>query len=225
MAGEIQASYKAGVTVYSLIRSPQSGGMIYDTVSGIFTDYSTSLYTNYTVSLTQQGTASAYYVGNFPTGIPAGDYNVVAKQQLAGSAAETDPTVAQGDVQWNGSRPLPLSDLATSGQIGQMAPLRVAYGTMVKDFGIYLKSSVDHVTPFTSGIVSGQIIRNSGVWGPLQSGAFTELGNGFYNLQALTSGDLRGQSIKLLFTANGISGFSADPLAITLLTQKSSGVA
>lgn len=225
MAGEIQCSYKAAVTLYSVVRSPQSGGMVWDNVSGYFTTYNTTLYSNYSVSLTQQGTASAYYVGNFPTGIAPGTYNVVAKQQLGGSPAEADPTVAQGQLEWNGTRPLPLSDLVTSGQYAQSFPIPIAYGTMVRDFGIYFKSSVDHVTPFTSGVVSGQIVRGSGTWGPLQSGAFVEVGNGFYNLQALTSGDLAATTVKLLFTANGISGLSADPVAMTIVTQRVSGVA
>lgn len=225
MAGEIQCSYKAAVTLYGVVRSPQSGGMVWDNVSGYFTTYNTTLYSNYSVSLTQQGTASAYYVGNFPTGIAPGTYNVVAKQQLGGSPAEADPTVAQGQLEWNGTRPLPLSDLVTSGQYAQSFPIPIAYGTMVRDFGIYFKSSVDHVTPFTSGVVSGQIVRGSGTWGPLQSGAFVEVGNGFYNLQALTSGDLAATKVKLLFTANGISGLSADPVAMTIVTQRVSGVA
>jgi hypothetical protein len=225
MAGEIQCSYKAAVTLYGVVRSPQSGGMVWDNVSGYFTTYNTTLYSNYSVSLTQQGTASAYYVGNFPTGIAPGTYNVVAKQQLGGSPAEADPTVAQGQLEWNGTRPLPLSDLVTSGQFAQSFPIPIAYGTMVRDFGIYFKSSVDHVTPFTSGVVSGQIVRGSGTWGPLQSGAFVEVGNGFYNLQALTSGDLAATTVKLLFTANGISGLSADPVAMTIVTQRVSGVA
>jgi hypothetical protein len=199
--------------------------MVWDNVSGYFTTYNTTLYSNYSVSLTQQGTASAYYVGNFPTGIAPGTYNVVAKQQLGGSPAEADPTVAQGQLEWNGTRPLPLSDLVTSGQFAQSFPIPIAYGTMVRDFGIYFKSSVDHVTPFTSGVVSGQIVRGSGTWGPLQSGAFVEVGNGFYNLQALTSGDLAATTVKLLFTANGISGLSADPVAMTIVTQRVSGVA
>lgn len=225
MAGEIQTSFRANSTLYSVVRSPQSGGMVWDNVSGYFTTYNTTLYSNYSVSLTQQGTASAYYVGNFPTGIAPGTYNVVAKQQLGGSPAEADPTVAQGQLEWNGTRPLPLSDLVTSGQYAQSFPIPIAYGTMVRDFGIYFKSSVDHVTPFTSGVVSGQIVRGSGTWGPLQSGAFVEVGNGFYNLQALTSGDLAATTVKLLFTANGISGLSADPVAMTIVTQRVSGVA
>ena len=39
MAGEIQCSYKAAVTLYGVVRSPQSGGMVWDNVSGYFTTY------------------------------------------------------------------------------------------------------------------------------------------------------------------------------------------
>jgi hypothetical protein len=80
------------------------------------------------------------------------------------------------------------------------------------------------VTPFTSGVVSGQIWRDGATSpSPLQSGAFTEVGNGFYNLQALTSGDLLATTVKLLFSAQGISGGQADVLPMSVVLQRSSG--
>lgn len=172
----------------------------------------------------EQGTASGYYVGNFPTGITtAGVYNVIVKRQTTASPAEADPTIAVGEIQWNGSEVLPLSNLATSGQIGQIGPIKIARGTMVRNFPIYLKSSIDHVTPFTSGGVSGQLAKDNGSFGPFQSGAFTEVGLGWYNLQAITSGDTNAETIKMVFTANGVSGGTSDPLPMAFITQKVSG--
>lgn len=224
MAGEVQVSYQSQKTVYALIYSPASGAMVWNTSLSGFQTYLSQNYSGYPLSLSEQGT-SAYYVGNFPSVIPPGDYNVVAKQQVATDPAESDPVVGQGDLQWGGSSlgPLSLSDLATSGQVSQFLPTKVARSTMVRNFSLYLKSSTDHVTPFTSGVVSGQIIRGSGTWGPLQSGLITEMGNGFYNLLALTSGDLDGETVSLLFTANGVSGGTSDPLPLSFVLQKSSG--
>lgn len=224
MAGELQLSFSTGRTVYALIRSRTA--QIWNTSggTGAFENYNSSVYTSYSVSLTEQGTASAFYAGTFPSAIPAGIYSVTGKTQLAGSPAETDPTVAIGDLQWNGTVTLPLSDLSTSGQLGQLSPIRLARGTQIRNFPIYLVSAVDHVTPFTSGVVSGQIARDGGSFTAFQSGAFTEKGQGFYTLQAATSGDLLGDTACMLFTAVGISGGAADPRPLTFLLQRSSGV-
>jgi hypothetical protein len=123
---------------------------------------------------------------------------------------------------WNGAT-VGLADLATSGQIGLVSPMRLARGVGILNFPVYLKSSADHVTPFTSGVVSGQISRDNGSFGALQSGAITEIGLGHFNLFALTSGDLLANTVRLHFTATGISGGSSDPLPISLVLQRTSG--
>lgn len=223
MAGELQWSFQAGATTYCLIRNRV--GQIWSTSggTGAFEAYATANYTSYNIAGVQQGAASAFYTATMPAAIPPGVYSIVAKNQIASSGAETDPTIAVGDEQWNGTVTLPLSDLATSGQIGTFGPVKIAKATMVQNFPIYLVSSADHVTPFTSGVVSGQISRDGGAFGPLQSGAFTEAGLGFYNLQALTSGDLNANTAKLIFTAAGISGGTSDPRPLGIILQKVSG--
>lgn len=223
MSSEIQASYAAGRTVYAQIRNRV--GLIWSTSGGVggFEGYLSANVADYAISMGQQGSASAYYVGNWPTAMPAGVYNVVAKEQITASPLESDPTFAQGTEQWNGSALFPLSDLATSGQLGILAPLRLARGTMVRNFPFPMVSSADHVTPLTSGVISGQISRDGAAFTALQSGAFTEIGQGFYSLQALTSGDLLCDTAALLFTGAGISGGAADPRRFTLVTQRTSG--
>ena len=189
-----------------------------------FATYATVNYADFDVALVEQGSASFYYVGNFPTGITtAGEYYITVKRQIGGSVAESDPTVSTGAFTWNGSAIFPLSDTVTSGVIGQLAPIRLARGTQILNLKFYLKSSADHVTPFTSGVCSGQINRDGGTFGALQSGAFTEEGLGFYRVQALTSGDLLANSVSLLFTANGVSGGSSDPCPISVVLQRTSG--
>jgi hypothetical protein len=218
MAGEIQATYASGRTLYALIRN--SVGQIWNG-SG-WEAYTTSHLSTYVQSMTEQGSASGYYVGTFPSTIAAGIYAIVVKQQLGGSAAETDPVAASGDLQWNGTYPLPLSDVATSGQVGQIAPLRMAKGVAISGFVFPLVSSADNKTAFTSGVVSGQISRNAGAFGALQSGNVSEVGLGFYSCP-LTSGDLNADMVALLFTANGISGGTSNPARFTFVMQRVSG--
>lgn len=222
MSGHLQWNDEAGKTEYALIRN-RNGQIWNSSGAGAFTTYATASYASYPISAVEQGTASAYYAASMPTAIGPGVYAIIGKRQAGGSPAETDPTVAIGDFQWDGTNTLPLSDLATSGQIGQLAPIRIARGCMVRNLPFKLVSSLDHVTPFTSGVVSGQISRDGGAFTNLQSGAFTEIGKGWYKLQALTSGDLLCDTAALIFTANGISGGAADQRDMGLVLQRVSG--
>lgn len=222
MAGELQVSYRTGKTVYVLIRS--ATGTIWNGTT--FVTYATADYGNYSVSLTEQGTASAFYVGTFPAGITTpGSYNLVAKERLGSSPDEADATIGTETFEWTGTAVLSPANLASSGQVSQIGPIRLARGSMIQNFPIYLRSSTDHVTPFVSGVISGQIARDGGSFGVLQSGAFTETGLGFFTLQALTSGDLLANTVKLLFTGAGISGGTSDPLPMSFILQRTSGQA
>lgn len=224
MSAEIQARYSTGKTVYAIIRGLSNNtGKVWNTATPGFETYNTANFANYVISMTEQGSASGFYTGNFPSAIPPGSYSVIAQAQTGGSPAETDTFVAGGNIEWNGSNPAPLSDTATSGQLGQIGPVKVPRGVMIQNWGIYFKSSADHVTPFVSGVISGQIARDAGSFGALQSGAFVEVGNGWYNLLSLTSGDLLANTAKLLFTAAGISGGQADPVPMFIVLQKVSG--
>ncbi len=220
MANEIQFSFVTSKTCYLLIRN--GVGQIWNVSA--FEAYNSSNYSTYGISCTEQGGASSYYVATFPAAIPPGVYEIVGKLQAGGSPAESDSTIATGQFQWNGIANLPLSDLATSGQISQFLPTTIYRGQMVPNFMFKLVSSLDHITPFTSGVVSGQIQRDAtGTFGALQSGAFTEVGLGFYRLLALTSGDLLANSVALSFSARGISGGTSDPRDFSLLLQRTSG--
>lgn len=223
MASEIACDAPSGLSLYFQVRRA-SDNQIWNTNTAAFEAYQTANIANYGVAMAEQGTASGYYVGSFPAAITTpNDYNIVARRQVGGAKAETDPVVAEGDFHWNGSAQLPVSDLATSGQLGQAIPIPLARGVMVRNFGVYMVS-VDGKTPLVSGVLSGQVARDGGAFGPLQSGAFTETGNGWYNLQALTSGDLLANTVKLHFTAVGVSGEQALPRAIFVPLQRSSGV-
>lgn len=213
---------QAGRTAYCLVRD-RDGRPWNNSGAGAFENYATANYARYTTAAVEQGSASAYYTADFPTAIAPGIYSVVAKEQAGGSPAESDRTVAGGDVHWDGSRVVSLADLATSGQVAQFAPLRFARSQMFQNFMFKLVSDADNKTPFVSGVVSGQIAKDGGGFGPLQSGSFTEVGNGWYRLQALTSGDLNCNAAALVFTAAGVSGGNANQRDIFIATQRTSG--
>ena len=219
MASEIQWSHKPSLTEYAEVRNATAS--IWNVASGALTSFLSGQAANTAIAAVEQG-ISAYYTATFPSALPPGFYNIRARQQLGGSAADSDTVVAVGDFQWDGSAVLPLSNLATSGQIAQIGPIRVARGTMIQNVPLYLKSSADHVTPLTSGVVSGQISRDGGAFGVLQSGTVLEVGQGYYKVN-LTSGDTLANTLALLFTAVGVSGGAADPLPLAMVTQRTSG--
>jgi len=150
MAGELECSFQHSKTVYFLIRS--STGTIWN--GSAFEAYNSANYANYSVAGVEQGVASSYYTGTFPSAIPAGAYNVVAKNQVGGGAAETDATVAVGDLQWGtGGAVFNSADIATSGLVSQTSPVKVYRGEQVNNFKFKLVSAADHVTPLTSGVI------------------------------------------------------------------------
>lgn len=218
MANELQGSYVHGATVYALLRNRNS--QIWNNATSAFENYSTGSYSGYPITATEQGAASAYYAGSIPASVPPGTYAALFKSQQGANPAETDPTVDAGPVDWNGTNVAQLSDIAISGSV---LPIQLQRGAQILNYPIYLKSSADHVTPFTSGIISGQISKNGGAFGVLQSGAYTEVGHGVYSLQALTSGDTSCNTMALLFTGVGISGGACDPLLQTFILQHASG--
>jgi hypothetical protein len=223
MANEIKISYQSAKSVYFIIFNRI--GQVWNVTNVAFEAYVTATFAQYKVAATELGVASKVYAGTFPSAIPAGVYGIVIREQLGGSPLETDTILDSGDYQWGGSATLPLSDLVTSGQLGLIAPLRPAYGVMIKPFVFKMVSSADHITPFTSGVISGQISRDAGNFGALQSGAFLEVGLGWYSLQALTSGDMAAKNVALVLTGAQISGgVGADQRDFSFLTQRVSGI-
>lgn len=216
MANEIQVPYITGRTVYSLVRN--STGQIWN--GSAFENYNSSNYALYVIQLVEQGT-SGFYSGTFPATITPGSYGIVSKMQVGVAAAETDLGIGtEGAFQWNGTAVAALADTVTSGQLAQSSPIKIYRGEAVPNFYFYLKSSADHITPFTSGVCSGQISRDNGAFTALQSGVTREIGLGFYTV-GLTSGDINCNTAALIFTATGISGGTADPTPMSLVLQKS----
>lgn len=109
MANELQIPWTTGSTVYFLLRN--SVGQVWNGSS--FVAYNSADYADYDIPATEQGT-SGYFVGDMPA-VTAGVYYIVSKQQLGGSPAETDFNIGTGQIQWNGTVTLPLSNIAASG--------------------------------------------------------------------------------------------------------------
>lgn len=226
MPGEVQLSYVTAKTAYFQVRNRTSGFIWNVSGPGAFEAYATAKIDEYDTAMSEQGTASAYYAGTFPAAIGAGVYDVIAKERIGGTVAETDPTIGTGEVNWTGSGGIvrPLSDLVTSGIAGLSLPVRITRGQSLTNFPFKIVSSVDHITAITSGLISGQISRDGGSFGSLQSGAasggagYAEMGLGWYRLSALTSGDMNALTIALRFQAAG-----SDPRDIAIITQRLSG--
>lgn len=222
MAGEFKVPGPgAGSVVYVTIHG--SGNSVWSTVGNAFEAFTSGNFANYDVALAEQG-VSNLFVGDMPAAVPAGVYDIPARRQATGTPLQTDQIIGGGQVDWNGSKSVPLADLATSGMLARYLPPRLTRGEMVLNFPISLVSDADNKSPFTSGTVSGQIRKDGGAWGALQSGAFTEKGLGSYDLQALTSGDLNANAVSLYFTATSPAGGNAVPLRMSFLTQRVSGL-
>lgn len=108
MAGELQIAHATAKTVYAQIRS--ATGTIWNTAgTPAFESYNTSNIGDYDIALTEQGTASGYYVGTFPTGITTpGAYTVTYFERAGGSPAETDIKLGVEVIQWSGTAVVPL---------------------------------------------------------------------------------------------------------------------
>lgn len=220
MAGEISADISTGIVAYAQIRN-RTSGYIYNVSSGAFEVYNIASgnLNAYVVTLTEQG-SSSHFVGNAPSTLGAGTYDVSAKRRINAWYAEADQLVANGTLEWNSAIAVPLSDLPASGVISQ---IRMTRGVMVQNYPIHFVSSSDHLTSVTSGVISGSISRDGASFGALQSGAFVEISRGWYRTN-LTSGDLLANTVALIFSAVGVSGGSADDVNIGIVLQRSSGV-
>src|SRR5438874_2767819 len=123
MANEILFSFSPNQSGYFVVFN-EANGKIWNRASGSvgFETYTAGNYSGY-ISVASQLGASPFYEGSFPSGIGAGVYGVFAKSQLAGSGSEADTTVAGGTLNWNGSAVVPLSNMASSGQVSLIGPV------------------------------------------------------------------------------------------------------
>lgn len=102
MSGELQVTTTSAVTVYAQIRS--ATGTVWNTSAVAFQAYATATIANYAVALAEQGSASKYYAGTFPTGITTpGVYIATYLIRAGGSPAETDTIISSERISWTGA--------------------------------------------------------------------------------------------------------------------------
>lgn len=97
MASEIEFDYTSGRTCYAQVRN--SVGQIWNGAS--FEAYSAGNIGTYDIPATEQG-SSGFYTAPMPA-VAAGVYNVLAREQIGGSPAESDLTIGVGQMDWSGS--------------------------------------------------------------------------------------------------------------------------
>jgi hypothetical protein len=101
MANEIQVPHPGNATgksLYAIVRNNHSQAYVGTTAE----TYQTAHLSTYAIALAEQGSASRFYVGTFPS-IAAGYYTLAVYDRQGSNPAEGDPVVAFGDVYWNGS--------------------------------------------------------------------------------------------------------------------------
>lgn len=202
MASEIQYRHTSGRNTYIQIRN--STGSIWNGTS--FVAYATADVDNYDIAGTEQGTASGYYTATMPAAIAAGVYDVIAKERIGVSVAETDPDISVGELHWSGTVEIGLST------INARFPVRMAKNTAFSNFVFKMVQSGNHVTPLTGAVITSQRSIDGGAFAAASNSA-SEISNGWYKID-LSAADLNGDSIALKFTAA-----SGDQRDITIVTQ------
>jgi hypothetical protein len=135
MAGELQAQYTTGKTLYAVILSPS--GQAWYTVTPAFENINAAHWTSYAITMTE-ATGTGLYLGTFPTGIVTiGTYSILVYVQAGGSPADTDTLIAAGTVLWSGTAALTPVATDSSGDVfidssqDLTAPMKASVSTAV----------------------------------------------------------------------------------------------
>lgn len=230
MPNEIQWTYTTGQSGYALLRS--SSGTIWNGSS--FESYTPANYATYRIPGSEQGSGGCYFA-DFPTGITTpGIYNVVVKQQITGSGAQSDFSIACGEIFWNGSAVIPAVDLrsgplaisgafvqvsgmATALQLEAYLPIRLTKNTAFSGFVFKMELSGKPGIGISGGNLTGQ--RTSGPTKGFANLAFTpvEISAGWFRTN-FTAADVNDDAIGYKFTENSGRGTQRD---FTVITQRS----
>lgn len=98
MSGELKTQGQTAETVYALLFS---GAQVFNTVSGAFEAYSTGSLGSYDIALTEQG-SSGRFVGDMPSGVSRGRYDVYFYVKEGASPAELDDFIGNLTLYWSG---------------------------------------------------------------------------------------------------------------------------
>lgn len=219
---ELQVDYGVtGKIIYFLVRS--SVGAIYNGSS--LETYNSVHYSTYPITATEEG-SSGFYVATMP-GLSAGIYSVVAKLQAGGSPAESDISVGNGNLTWNGTIVINYANIAqiatqtvtcSSGvtvypAVGSANELAVdSNGRITVNNDRFFKNTAyakfallmvdNNGAPKTGLAITSQVAKDGGVFGST-SNSVSELAYGWYLID-LSASDLNADSVILRFSAIGV---------------------
>lgn len=104
MANELGYEHWAtGRTGIFRVRSISDARSVWSVSGAAFETYLTANIANYSIASTEQGTASRWHVGSFPSAIAAGTYLIEFWDQAGGSIAESDVRVGDYLLTWTGA--------------------------------------------------------------------------------------------------------------------------
>lgn len=192
MAGEIQADYHtSGVTLYSQVRS--ATGTIWNTVGVAFEAYATANIADYDIAMVEQGTASKFWAGTMPS-VTAGIYSIVTKLRAGGAPAETDLTIAAGDVEWDGSNVVSRISRASQASLDVVDDFLDTEVAAIKAKTDLLPSVT--VTAIGNDVITAAAIANGAIDSDaLADSAVTEIQTG---LSTLTTAQVNAEMVDVL---------------------------
>lgn len=179
MAGELQATYATGSTLYAILRN--TTGAVYNGSTFDATP-TTGEWTGYDIALAEDG-STGLYRGAMPA-VATGAYAFEVRLQAGGSPAATDRVVGQGRILWSGSVDAEDRLARSAGQIipGTVDSTALTPTTTQFEADDITEATashyVDRLVLWTSGALAGQV---TGVTAYSLSG-----GRGRFTVEAMT---------------------------------------
>ena len=162
MAKEIQCIFTPGQELYSILLS--QSGQIWSFSGGgggAFQVYASGGWSGFTIRLSGFTSLAPVYLGDMPVA-GAGVYNLAAFTFLSGAIpTENDTNVGIGNIEWNGTSPVPLISRAQSGLVpasGAFVVTAIASGTVYLSSGQAVSLNSGQSVLVYSGQLSGQPI-------------------------------------------------------------------
>lgn len=107
MANELQLAHAPTRTVYAIIRN--AAGQVWNGTT--FVDQDNDDWADYAVALDEIPEDGGFYAADFPAGVTAGAYGVVAYQQAGGQPALADDRIGIGTLAWSGTAAIDAQEM------------------------------------------------------------------------------------------------------------------
>lgn len=179
MAGELQATYATGATLYAILRN--TAGAVYNGSTFDATP-TAGEWANYDIAMAEDDTTGLFR-GTMPA-VAAGAYSFEARLQAGGSPAETDRVVGQGRILWSGAVDAEDRLARSAGQIIPGTVDTTGFTPTTTEFEAdditeaTASHYVDRMVLWTSGALAGQV---TGVTAYTLTG-----GRGHFTVEAMT---------------------------------------